>query len=122
HAASKQCPDLKLIIGSEFRLEEGTTVVALVPDRTAYSELASLITLARRRAPKGEYRLRRDELGPNLRHCLLIWRPDHTHPDNDAHAEYLLEMFGERLWIGVAQLLRGDDPERIAHCRQLAER
>ncbi|MDX9873904.1 MAG: error-prone DNA polymerase [Spongiibacteraceae bacterium] len=122
HAASKQCQGFKLIIGSEFRLEEGTTVVALVTNRTAYSELASLITLARRRAPKGQYRLHRDELGPNLRHCLLIWRPDYAHPDNDTHAERLREMFGERLWIGASQLLRGDDPERMAHCRQLAER
>src|SRR5690606_12085322 len=53
---------LKLIIGSEFRLEDGLRLVLLAQDLNGYGNLCELITLARRRAPKGEYRLNREDL------------------------------------------------------------
>ena len=55
HVAAKE-HGLKLLVGSEFNLEEGIRLVALAPSRAAYSELSGLISLARRRSPKGEYR------------------------------------------------------------------
>ena len=64
---------LALIIGSELRLAEGITLVLLAPNRRAYAELSGLITLARRRSPKGEYRLGLDDFALNARHCLVIW-------------------------------------------------
>ena len=52
---------LKLIVGSEFRLEDGLHCVLLATDRRGYGRLCRLITRARRAAPKGQYRLgRRD--------------------------------------------------------------
>ena len=45
----------KLLIGSEFRLTDGPALVLLATDRGAYGNLSELITLARRRAPKGSY-------------------------------------------------------------------
>ena len=48
-----QAEGLKLIVGSEFTLEEGPKIVLLAPDRTSYGALCSLITQARRRCEKG---------------------------------------------------------------------
>ena len=52
---------LSLIIGSEFRLEDELRFVLLATDRASYGRLAALITLARRNASKGDYRLDRIE-------------------------------------------------------------
>ncbi len=73
HVAAKEC-GLHLIIGAEFRLQDNIHVIALVMDRTGYSELSALITLARRRSAKGEYLLHQHDLEHNLRHNLLIWQ------------------------------------------------
>src|SRR5690554_4255354 len=56
HVAAKAV-GIPLIIGSELNLVEGIRLVALVPSRAAYGELSGLISLARRRSPKGEYRV-----------------------------------------------------------------
>ena len=61
HVQAKQ-HDLPLIIGSEFRLEDKLRFVLLATDRASYGRLAALITLARRNASKGDYRLDRVEL------------------------------------------------------------
>ena len=66
--------DLKLIIGSEFNLD-GHKLIALAPNRQAYSELSALITLARRRGDKGSYQLDWNDLKGNLRNALIIWIP-----------------------------------------------
>jgi error-prone DNA polymerase len=55
HVAAKQC-GLKLIVGSEIRLEDGLKLVLLAPDRRAYGALSSLITTGRRRM-EGSLRL-----------------------------------------------------------------
>ena len=58
HVAARE-RNLKLIIGSEFRLEDGLRCVLLATRRSGYGQLCRLITRARRAAPKGEYRLER---------------------------------------------------------------
>ena len=55
HVAAK-AQGIQLIIGSEFQLDEGIRLLALAPSRAAYSELSGLISMARRRSPKGQYR------------------------------------------------------------------
>lgn len=117
--AAENC-GMHLIVGAEFLVEEGFTVIALVTDRTAYSELSALITLARRRAPKGQYEIHLRDLEHNLRHNLLIWRPTHGDIHNNEYAMALREAFAGRLWLGVTNLLRGDEPERYDAIYDLA--
>ena len=57
---------LHLIIGAEFHLDGELLLVLLAPDRRAYAELSGLITLARRRSPKGEYALGLRDFAPGL--------------------------------------------------------
>src|SRR3954468_23328724 len=67
--------ELPLIVGSEFRLEDGTTLVLLVENQDGYTELCRLITLGRRRAPKGRYQLHRADLEALAPGLCLLWVP-----------------------------------------------
>ncbi len=58
HVAAKE-QGLKLIIGAEFRLDDGLRCVLLARNRAGYGRLCRLITRGRRSAPKGQYRLTR---------------------------------------------------------------
>ncbi|AXQ28908.1 error-prone DNA polymerase [Solimonas sp. K1W22B-7] len=111
HDAAEEA-GLKLLVGSEFRLDDGLHLVLLAPDHDAYSELCRLITRGRRKAGKGRYRLLRSDFEQGLAHCLAIWTPGPAIADADAH--WLREHFPDRGWIGITQLLQADDAERMA--------
>jgi error-prone DNA polymerase len=63
----------KLIIGAEFQLSGGEKLVLLAPSQAAYAQICQLITLGRRRSPKGEYCLTRADFEANLDQCLALW-------------------------------------------------
>ena len=46
---------MRLIVGSEVRLQDGPKLVLLAQNLTGYQNLCALITRARRRAEKGDY-------------------------------------------------------------------
>lgn len=74
-----------LIVGSEFRLVDGTRFVLLVQDQAGYEALCSLITTGRRAAGKGCYRLTREDFtrpGRDLSGLLCLWLPT-PHPDEE---------------------------------------
>ena len=118
HVAAIDC-DLKLIIGSEFRLD-GHKLIALAPNRQAYSELSAFITLARRRGDKGSYQLDWNDLQGNLRNALLIWLPSQQLAVDHQRGEQLSNWFKQRLWIGVTHLLSGTDASDYYYYRNLA--
>ncbi len=83
--------DFRLIHGAEFELERGPRLVLLARTRAGYGNLAALITLARRRAEKGRYRLLRADLespapGGAVPDCLALWLPADAGPDAPLHA------------------------------------
>ncbi len=118
HAAAKQL-GFKLIIGSEFQLDDGLRFVLLAPDHAAYSEICRLITIGRRAADKGNYFLKRDDLN-SLDHCLALWLP----PDDDKVAEeqgrFIAERFGDRAWIAVELHRSGNDVSRLQRLQILS--
>jgi len=107
---------IQLIIGSELHLEEGLHLVALAPSRAAYGELSGLISLARRRSPKGQYRVSLRDVMFYLKRCLLIWRPAADTDGNRAYGQQLRRLFANRLWLGVAHLHHNNE---IAHYQAL---
>jgi error-prone DNA polymerase len=135
HVAAK-ATSLKLIIGSEFRLADGLRLVLLAENLNGYSNLSELITLARRRAPKGDYFLERVDL-IGIQDCLALWLPpilagvQHEqeavfqpisqqttqHALNTAiehgleQAHWIAQTFAGRAWIAV-ELHRGPDDEQ----------
>jgi error-prone DNA polymerase len=127
HVAAKAM-GLPLIIGSELNLVEGIRLVALVPSRAAYSELSGLISLARRRSPKGEYRVALRDVIFHLKRCLLIWLPraekapgDAASSVEDGYGQQLARLCKGRVWLGVTHLLEGDEVARYLRLHALAQ-
>lgn len=106
--ASEEC-NIKLLIGSRFRLSNGLHLIALAPTRAAYAELSGFITLARRRAAKGEYEAHFEDLRFRLRTCLIIWIAEVGEPINTVVAEELNRAFRNRLWIGINHRFQGGE-------------
>ena len=143
-------PALRLIIGSELRLECGLRLVVLATDRRGYGQLCRLITRGRRAAPKGEYRLSRADVDALLEpgHCLLLWLPhfrpgrgvrmaDDDGDDSDdggggggsssssdgmaeATARWLSMRWAGASWIAVELLRDGTERRRLAALQALA--
>jgi error-prone DNA polymerase len=112
-----------LIVGSEVTLDDGSTIVLLAQDRAGYGHLCQLITLGRRRSPKGESHVSWDEVAAHATGLLALWGGDRSlitreaEPDSVAHL--LSEAFGDRLYAMVARHRR---PEEVAEERRLRER
>ena len=113
HIEAKKCK-LPLIIGSEFRLDDGLRLVLLATDRESYGHLAALITRGRRNAEKGSYRLTRADLAEGVPGCLALWLPRRD-PDIE-EARWLGSRFPGALWIAGERLLDADD---AARCEKL---
>lgn len=107
-----------LIVGSEMTVEQGPRCVLLAENLAGYQALCGLITLARRRAAKGQYRLLREDFS-GVEGLLALWLPGPV--ANLAQGHWLKGVFGERLWLAV-ELHRGaDDAQHLAHWQQAAQ-
>ncbi|WP_223302889.1 error-prone DNA polymerase [Halotalea alkalilenta] len=104
-----------LIVGAEFRLDQGPKLVLLVEDLAGYQRLCRLITRARGRAEKGRYQLFEDDLREEGCDGLIaLWVPD---DEGDATpGRRLGELFPGRLWLAL-ELHRG--PDDAARCERL---
>lgn len=119
HEASKRY-GLKLIVGCELQIEDGPKLVLLVTDKAAYEAMSALITHARRRSKKGEYRVLREDFALHPQSALALWIPDAAASAD--HAAWTRDTFGERAWIGV-ELHRGPgDRKRLTQLRRIGER
>ena len=118
HQKAKEL-ELHLIIGSEIRLVDGPRLVLLATDRSGYGQLCRLITLGRRRADKGSYRLSRSDLEQNLSDCLALL-PVTLEIDDDVLA-WFAASFSGRAWLAVELLRDGLDRRRLRHSECLAE-
>ncbi|MEG3191376.1 error-prone DNA polymerase [Lysobacter sp. D1-1-M9] len=111
--------DLKLIVGSEVQIFDGPKLVLLAETRPGYTTLCQLLTRARRRAPKGQYRLLREDFA-GTDGLLALWVPG-LMPD-EAEATWTRTAFPQRTWLAV-ELHRGpDDEARIAQLRGIGAR
>ncbi|MDY6828461.1 MAG: error-prone DNA polymerase [Pseudomonadota bacterium] len=120
HLATREHP-LKLIFGSEFRLDCGLKCVLLATDRASYGRLCAFISKGRRSATKGSYRLSRKDLETSdLQGCLALWLPGPGEAlHREADGEWLRGLFPEALWIGVELFLSGTDHAQLSRLTQL---
>lgn len=109
---------IRLIVGSEVRVQDGPKLVLLVQDLGGYQNLCALITRARRRAEKGDYQLLHDDLRELHQGLLALWLAED--PSDLATGQWLQGVFGERLWLGVHLHRGSDDERRLAQLRGLA--
>ncbi|MBB1061487.1 error-prone DNA polymerase [Marilutibacter spongiae] len=118
---------LKLVVGSEFTLACGLKCVLLVENHAGYVRLCELITRARRAAPKGEYRLARDDLeqvlgegDPTDAGLFALWVPG-ADPD-PAQGAWLQACLGARAHLAVELHRDRDDALRLSQLLALARR
>lgn len=115
HAAAKVL-HFKLLIGAEITPLDAAPVVLLATDRAAYSRLSQLITLGRRKAPKGECHLTFDDVAAHLA-GLLVCLPE-QHIDLFRYCEAA----GDRCYL-LAELHHGsDDAQHLDNAIRLAKR
>src|SRR5579859_2651773 len=116
HVAAKE-HGLKLIIGSELKLMDGTHLVALVMNANGYGNLCELITLGRRRAEKGTYQLHREDFAAGLPGCLILWVPGKR--IEQATADWVRKTFSTRAWCAVELHLAKGDRRRLARLKEI---
>ena len=117
HVAAKEC-GIKLVIGAEFALHDMPAIerlILLAKNRKGYGDLCELITLARRSAPKGQYRLLIKDLcdpgkEPPLSDCIAIILPQVLHADVESAIATVAAYFPSACWLG-AQISYGPDDE-----------
>ena len=124
HMAAKACNKdetrarLKLIIGTEIKLEDGPRLVLLATSRASYGVMCALITRGRMRTRKGTYRLERGDLEHGLPGCLALLVPGAA-PDLD-HAHFVAKRFPGCAWIAVELVYGPNDAARLAALTELA--
>ncbi|RQP24846.1 error-prone DNA polymerase [Piscinibacter terrae] len=137
HAEAKR-RNLHLIIGAEMRLTEPETgaprarLVLLAQTRRGYGNLSHWITVARRRAAKGQYLAHPGDVEgkvPNaptltgLPDCLGLLVPDVSQGVEAVYAQamWLKRWFGERAAIAIELLHRAGDDDLLDMVRQVSE-
>ena len=125
HIAAREC-GLKLIVGAEFALHDAPGVerlLLLAKNREGYGDLCELITLARSRMPKGEYRLLAADLVA-LDHCITIILPRQGHAgavgDVARVAGHVCASAGNGCWLGASLDYGPDDESRLHWLEQMS--
>ncbi len=131
---------LKLIIGAEIATLDAPPVVLWAPERAAYGRLCKLITLGRRRAPKGECQIRFADIAEYSEGLLAGVVPELAEQDSVPSAQFgregqgegvldlgrntvadYRELFGDRAYL-LAELYRGsDDARRLTQLQELSK-
>jgi error-prone DNA polymerase len=114
HKAAKEAR-IRLVVGARLDLLDGSSLVALPMDRAAYGDLCRLLTLGRRRAPKGACHLGWEDvkaLGAGF--VLIAIPPDPLDAAFGAKLAGWRDWAGDRLYLAASRRFRGDDAERLA--------
>jgi error-prone DNA polymerase len=123
HIAAREL-GLRLIPGCRLDFTDGTPSLLCYPaDRAGYGRLCRLLSLGKRRAPKGDCHLALADLAAWSEGLLAVVVPP-GQPDAAfaARLEQLKPLFPGRLHLGAAHLYRGDDARRLARLAALAAR
>ena len=108
--------DFRLVVGVRLVFRDGTPDILAYPgDLAAYSRLCQLLSLGKRRAPKGECHLDFDDLAVHAAGSLFILMPPVRVPaDFGAVARKLAGLASGRAWIAAVLYRKGDDRRRLA--------
>ncbi len=110
---------LRLIVGAEFTLIDGTRFVLLCINHDGYTNLCRIITQGRRASEKGTYRLMREDVTGRGDGLIALLLPTLNAADDDA-IRWARSVFTERVHLAV-ELHRGaQDAERLAALLELA--
>jgi len=123
HLAARET-GIRLAVGARLDFTDAPSLLCLPTGRAAYGRLSRLITLGRRRAPKGECHI---GIGDFMDHAdgqiALVVPPENGLPDAAfaGHLGKLAGMLPGRCFLAAQNLLRGGDARRLAVLAMLAD-
>jgi error-prone DNA polymerase len=123
---SAQENGIRLVVGARLDLRDGISLLAYPEDRAAYARLTTLLTLGKRRAPKGECHLGyADVAGYGEGLVIVLLPPDAiSRASFAAHRRHALRIasdFAGRGYLAAQHLHRGDDARRLARLQRIAD-
>src|SRR5437764_3683112 len=124
HHAAKTI-GIRLVVGCRLDLRDGTSLLAFPEDRAAYGRLTRLLTLGKRRAPKGECHLDYADLVAHGEGQILNVLPpaEGDVAEFAAHLSFARQVaadFRGRAYLAAHHLYRGDDASRLARLADIA--
>ena len=123
HVKAKEI-GVKLIVGSEISVEDGSAIVLLAMNRAGYGNLCQLITVGRRRSEKGTSVVGWREVYEHAGDLIALWGGERSlmvkEPDPFFVGHGLKEAFGDRLYAMAVRHRRAEEPRQEARLRQRA--
>jgi error-prone DNA polymerase len=123
HVAAKEA-GVKLIVGSEISIDDGSTIVLLARNRNGYANLCQLITVGRRRCEKGTSSVGWREVYEHAPDLVALWGGERSlltqEPEPFFIGHGLKEAFGDRLYVMAARHRRSEEPRQEARLRHRA--
>ena len=116
HAANEV--GIRLVVGCRLDLTDGTSLLAYPTDRAAYGRLTRLLTLGKRRAPKGQCYLDYADVVAHGDSQIIVLLPE---ADGTDFAARIAADFRDRAYLAAHHLYRGDDMRRLARLAALGE-
>ena len=117
---------LRLIVGSEVAVDDGSVIILLAQDRAGYANLCRLVTAGRLRSPKGESAVTWDEVCRHAGGVVALWGGDRSRlvggTDPEAAASKLRDAFGDRLYAMAARHRRNEEVSQETRLRERAAR
>ncbi|HWO42841.1 MAG TPA: PHP domain-containing protein, partial [Candidatus Eisenbacteria bacterium] len=117
---------VKLIVGSEITVNDGSTIVLLVQDRSGYANLCRLITAGRLRSEKGESVVSWEEVCGHAPGLLALWGGGGNLLTSDVEparvATDLRDSFGDRLYGIVSRHFHEEENFQEKRLRKRSER
>ena len=120
HAARET--DLRFIAGARLDLVDGPSLLCLPVSRKGYGRLARLITRGRRRAPKGECRLLREDVVEAAgEQIFIVLPPEVPGPGFAGRLAWYRKRLQAPLYLAATHGHRGNDARRLAALASLSE-
>ena len=117
---------VRLLVGSEITIDDGSTIVLLALDRAGYANLCRLITRGRLRSAKGTSRVAWREACEHAGGLLALWGGERSLLAGDADPAFvahdLKDAFGDRLYALAARHRRAEEARQEERLRRRARR
>ena len=120
HHAAKEV-GIRLVVGCRLDLSDGKSLLAFPEDRAAYGRLTRLLTLGKRRAPKGDCRLDYADVVAHGEGQIVVVLPSETADMAADFAARVAADFRGRAYRATHHLYRGDDAQRLVRLAALGE-
>ncbi len=124
HVAAKEA-GMRLVVGARLDFSDGSPSVLCLPtDRAAYGRLSQLLTLGKRRAPKGACEIGWRDLEEHGEGQILVPLPPEEALPDPAFGGFLAKAarhYRGRCFLAASCRFRGADADRLAALATLAE-